>query len=237
MVWGTLLTTSCKTNVHLVQTKVLNQKTTDESTADKEVEAMIQPYRVKMEKEMNVVIGQLGQDIIKEQPESTMGNFVADLVYDMCQKNFDNPIDFAVVNYGGLRVPSMLAGDVTKGSIFELMPFDNMLVVMDLDGPTTLQLFNSMAAYGGWPISDQARFKIVEGAAKEITVGGEAFDIGRNYKVAISDYIANGGDKLSYLKDKPRVNLGLLFRDAILTYVEDQKGKTMMVELDGRVRE
>lgn len=231
------LVVSCTTNTHLVDTQAVYHKTSQTSPSNSSIEEMIEPYKVKMEEKMNVVIGTLAHDLEKEKPESTLGNFVAEAVFDICQSKFDGTIDFAVVNYGGLRIPSMKEGNITRGHIFELMPFDNMLVVMDLDGETTLELFHQMAGYGGWPISHQATYSIVDGTAENIMINNQGFDQNKRYKVAISDYIANGGDKCFFLEDQPRENLGILFRDALIEYIELKKDKPIEVKTDGRVVE
>jgi len=225
----------CTPRVYLVSISDDNQKTTAESPADQSVEAMIQPYKIKMEKEMNVVIGVFENEMTKEKPESTLGNFVADLTYNKMTESYEEPIDFAIMNYGGLRVPSIPAGKITKGDVFELMPFDNILVVMTLDGSTVLQIFELMAGHGGWPISKQVRYQIKDGKPQNIEINQQPLSLSKSYRVAISDYLANGGDKLSFLKDKPRESNGLLLREAILQYIEDQGDNPISAPIDGRV--
>ena len=56
------------------------------------------------------------------------------------------PVDFAVINYGGMRIPAIPKGPITRGKIFELMPFDNLLVVVRLDVSILTQFINHMAA-------------------------------------------------------------------------------------------
>jgi len=230
-----VLFVGCTPKVHLVSSQCDNQKTTAESQSDQTIEEMILPYKQQMEKEMNVVIGQFETEMTKAKPESTLGNFVADLTYDRMIEITEEPIDFAIMNYGGMRVPSFPAGNITRGNVFELMPFDNMLVVMDLDGKTVQQLFEAMAANDGWPISKQVRYQIADGKPQNIEINQKPFDINRQYKVAISDYLANGGDKLAFLTDKPRENYELLLRDAIMQYVEAFNNEPIPAILDGRV--
>lgn len=226
---------SCTPKVHLVSSNCSNQETTGDSPIDNSIEAMILPYKRQMDKEMNVVIGVLGQDMKKEKPESTLGNFVADLTYDKMLEKTSEPIDFAIMNYGGLRVPGIAAGEITRGDVYELMPFDNMLVVMALDGKTVLELFEVMAANEGWPVSKHVRYQIKDGVPQQIEINQKPLNPSQTYKVAISDYLANGGDKLSFLIDKPRETFDLLLRDAIMEHIQDFKNEPITPVVDGRV--
>ncbi len=206
--------------------------------ADKEVTALIAPFKEELDVEMNKVIGEAAIDMPKEQPESLLGNWVADAILTTVKREYEKPIDFAVPNYGGLRIPNLAKGAITRGNIFELMPFDNMLVVLHLDGETTLQFLNHIAQLGGWPISSQMRMMIdKEGKATDIKIGGEPFDKNKTYHVLLSDYIANGGDKCAFFKEKPRDDLGVLFRDAIMQYVEQQgaENKALTTKIEGRI--
>lgn len=224
--------------MHFTGAKASNYAIADTiATVDTEIEAMIAPYKKQLGAEMNQVIGELEIDLIKDQPESTLGNWTADLIHKKCEDYYGKPIDFAVVNYGGLRVPNMDKGDVTKGEVFELMPFDNMLVVVHVDAKTLMELFNLMASKGGWPISHQVQYGIRGKKPQDILINGKAIDNQRMYTIALSDYIANGGDNCSFFKDKKRDELGELFRDAILQFVQEETaaGRKLNTKLTARV--
>lgn len=225
---------ACAPRIHYIGAETTYYKT-QETTTDERIADMVQPYKVRLDAEMNEVIGTTAKELIKAKPESPLGNLVADLIHKKCEDYYKEAIDFTVVNYGGLRIPALPAGDITKGKIFELMPFDNMLVVVEIDAATVRKLFGIMARNGGWPISKQVSYAINEGEARDILIGGKTIDANKIYKVALSDYLANGGDKLFFLKDKKRQNLGVLFRDAILEYVIEQDGAIMDAEVEGRV--
>ena len=65
---------------------------------------------------------------------------MADLCEEMIKRQSLN-VDFVVLNYGGLRIQSMAAGPITMSKVYELMPFDNTLVVVDLLGSELNDLF------------------------------------------------------------------------------------------------
>lgn len=227
---------ACTPRIHYIGAETTYIKTT-EPAVDKDISDMVAPYKARLDAEMNKVIGKTEGELIKAKPESALGNFVADLIYEKGKDYYDKNIDFAIVNYGGLRIPNLPKGDITKGQIFELMPFDNMLVVVDMDAATVRQLFSVMAANGGWPISKGVNYRIKEEQAVDILIDNKPIEENKTYKVIMSDYLANGGDKLFFLVDKKRDNLGVLFRDAMLEYIIEQEGTAIDAKVEGRVFE
>jgi hypothetical protein len=210
---------SCTKIIHVSAPQISSSKIEQSSNIkpSQEVVSLILPYKKEMEKEMNQIVGTCNKELMKAKPESTLGNWTADLIHKKCEEYYGKPIDFAVVNYGGLRILSLPVGPITKSNIFELMPFENGLVVINVDAETIEKLFTRMAEYGGWPISHQDKTKM--------------------YKIALSDFIANGGDKCFFFEDKKQELLGKLFRDAIMEYVIElnAQGKKIDANLEGRV--
>lgn len=208
-----------------------------QNTPSKEIEDLINPYKEQLNDEMKTIIGIAAKELPKAKPESELGNWTADLIHKKCEEYYGQPIDFAVVNYGGLRIPSLPVGEITRAQIFELMPFENGLVVLHADGSTVEKLFDRMAAYGGWPISHHIKFKIKNGEPIDVEINGAPIDKNKIYKIALSDFLANGGDKCFFFKDKKRDLLGKLFRDAIIEHVQDlsKVGKKADASIENRV--
>ena len=102
--------------------------------ADSTLNALISDYRGQLEAEMNTVIGTIAQPLTLQKPESSLGNWMADVLWEKATYYSKRPIDFALQNYGGIRISELPAGPLTRGKIYELMPFDNQLVVLDLPG-------------------------------------------------------------------------------------------------------
>ena len=229
-----LLLLGCKTfSLSLEQDGLINIKN---ATADSTILELYEPYKLQIDKQMNVQIGVLENDLLKEKPESNLGNLCAHIALVQTQLYLNSKIDFAVLNYGGLRVPSIAKGNLLTADIYKLMPFDNSLVSIELDGPTTLKVIEKAAAEGGWPV-DGIRFKISNGLPKEILINGEPFDLSKNYTIATIDYLANGGDKMDFLREKKQNMTGVFFRDAIIEYIKKQtlNGQTIKAEKDGRL--
>ena len=103
------------------------------------------------------------------------------------------------------------------------MPFENQLVVMDLNGVQVKQLLDRIATYGGWPVSEGLQFEIRDSAAINILIQGAPWKPEGSYRIGLPDYVANGGDDCDFLKPLPRVNSGLLIRDLLISDVKRKK--------------
>ena len=233
-----LLFTACQTT-HVAQVQPQNYRLEAENdmAADAEIAALIAPYKERLDAEMNQIIGESAEVMPKGQPESRLGNWFADLVHEQAEVYLGETIDFAVLNAGGLRIPELPAGNITRGKIFELMPFENRLLALYLDATIVEQLIQHMAADGGWPVSAALRYEIVGENAQKITINGEPIQMDKTYTIAIPDYVANGGSGSDFLIDTKRQDLNRLLRDAIFDYIEKQTaaGKKLKSEIDGRV--
>lgn len=198
---------------------------------------LVNPYRDELNKTMSEFLAVSDQPLEKNQPEGTLGDFVADLSLQQAQQLYlKSKIDFCVLNNGGLR-NSLPKGDITLKNVFELMPFENELVVLTINGSAANQLFNYIAFKGGVPVS-HLEMKIKDQQALNVKVNGNDFDSTKTYRVVTSDYLANGGDNLEFLKatiNKEYINLKL--RDAIVAHLKElnRNGKNISVFLDNRI--
>lgn len=186
---------------------------------DVKVASIIEPYKLQLDRTMNEIIGECEVEMIKKRPGSDLTNWFGDVLLDETQKLVVDTIDFAIQNYGGIRIPALAKGPVTVGKIFELMPFDNIMFIQQLKGNTVQQLFDAIAEKGGWPVSRNVRFDIVYGKAKNIRINDIPLDTSAIYTAAIPDYIANGGDNMLFLKEQKTYNTGALIRDLLISHV------------------
>ncbi len=211
------------------------------SEKDAATDSLISIYREALEQEMNEILAYSAHTMSRDTPEGLLNNFVADLCFEIGQELYKpddkHPIDFCLLNYGGLRA-SIPGGPVTLSNIFELMPFENEMVVITLDTERTLALFDYLAeATVGMPVSN-IKLIIEDQQVKEVNIAGEAFDLSRNYKVLTSDYLAGGGDNMTFfLEPIEKEYLGLRIRDAIIEHLRDRHEQGKMIEstLDGRI--
>lgn len=200
----------------------LSSPVKDIELVDTGIARLIDPYRLQLDSAMKQVIGHCPETLEKGQPESTLGNLVADATLAIARKTYPGT-QIGIVNYGGVRIPEIPAGDLTRGTVFELMPFDNYLVVLEVGGDTLKQVLDLIASKGGWPVAG-CRFSIDNQGAEDIHIGNDPFDINKRYRLAISDYLANGGDNLSVLISVEQLHINLLLRDAFIEYFAALQG-------------
>jgi 2',3'-cyclic-nucleotide 2'-phosphodiesterase (5'-nucleotidase family) len=215
-----------------------NQKN---NSVDSSTYKLIAPYKKEMDKIMNEVLVVSDTALVKDLPEGSLGNFVSDAVLKKTNDNYkpsDNlPVNICLLNNGGLRA-QLPKGKVTRGNAFELMPFENSIMVLTLSGEKTRKLFESLVAFNGAPFAG-ATVKAKGKKITELKINGELFDVNKNYKVATSDYLAAGGDKYDFFKDPIKIDtLTYKLRDAIIDYMieENKKGNTIKGKKDGRIK-
>ena len=208
--------------------------------ADSAFIAEISPYKSRLDKTMNEVLNVSEVAMTKDLPEGLLGNFVADVIFKKANDYFHpedgKAVHACILNNGGLRT-SLPKGEILRGKIFELMPFENELSVIAISGKNIQQLFEYLAKSGGAPVAG-ITMGIENGMPVHALISGEPVDSTQTYHVVTSDYLANGGDKYSFFRDPlKRYDLGIKVRDAIIEFVieEKQKGKTLNSQLDRRI--
>lgn len=231
-----LLMLSCGTTQVPNSVSYLGYSVSPKVNTDTALLNLIQPYSVEVNRTMNKVIGFTPATMTKRLPESSLGNFMADCMLVMGSKKFGVPIDIAFMNQGGIRA-SINKGNITVGNVYELMPFDNLLVIQALKGSVLEAFLNHIAADGGWPISKGSSFKIKNKQAVDIMINGKPLDRNATYLTANSDYIAQGGSDAAMLKVFPFQNKGYLIRDALIEYIHEitASGKPVDAKIENRV--
>ena len=190
------------------------------------------PVKAALEKAMNVQIGYAPEDMWVGSPECPMLNWATDALWEAAKKAYPGRVDIAIVNMGGMRC-SWPKGPITKGNVFELMPFDNRLVVLTLKGSSIIELCESFAQYGAQGVAGM-RVKIIDNKLASVKVGGKAVNPKKLYTIATSDYLAGGTDHMDALTQAIDCwNSDLLIRDLYLQAVAAQD--TIRVTLDGRM--
>ncbi|RMF03001.1 MAG: hypothetical protein D6772_02715, partial [Bacteroidetes bacterium] len=119
------------------------------------IERLVEPYQTELDSRMNEVIGRAARAMPKGQPESALGNWIADALQAKALQLSTHKVHASVQNYGGIRIAELPAGAITVGTIYELMPFDNTLVIVELSAPMAQHFFDHIAAKGGWPVSKE----------------------------------------------------------------------------------
>ena len=238
-----LFTFSCKTAFVQRSYDVENISVSEElGTMDSTIVKLYAPYKNILEKDMNRVLAISEKELVKEKPESLLTNFLADLLLEQGavvandhQLNFTPAVSF--FNYGGIR-SSLPKGEITVGNIFELMPFENELVFIELKGDKMQAFMDYIADHGGGSVGG-ARMVIANDKANDVKIGGKEIDFNKNYWLVTNDYVAAGGDGLEMLAENEQfINSGEKIRDAIIDYLEELTNNNQHVnpKLDERIK-
>jgi 2',3'-cyclic-nucleotide 2'-phosphodiesterase (5'-nucleotidase family) len=237
-----LLVAGCagKARISKVETKNYQLAGSGSGDVDSVTYYKILPYKKSLDADMNAVLAFSDQSLEKGNPEGLLGDFVSDACLETANRSYypadGKPIDFIFLNNGGLRNP-LPKGNITKGNIFELMPFENELVVLKLNGALAKKIFNFIAAKDGAPVAG-VKFRIKNKEAVNIEINNQPFDSAGTYKAVTSDYLAGGGDQYFFLAEvKEKESLNLKVRDAIIQYL-NQKSKAdehIVVKADQRI--
>lgn len=220
--------------VHVVRatTEAIPVDASADAIQDYDYLAKLAPAKEALEREMNVQIGYAPERLWVNSPECPMLNWASDALWEAAKKVYDGRVDIAIVNMGGMRC-EWPAGPVTKQSVFELMPFDNQLVVLTLKGSDIIALCESFARYGGQGVAGM-RVKTVDGQLADVQIAGKPVNPLALYTVATSDYLAGGTDHMDALTRYVEYwNSELRIRDLYLEAVREQD--TIRAAVDGRM--
>ena len=204
--------------------------------ADSSIKTYYKPYKDSLDKIMKIPLVELQEDLVKKLPESTLGNLMVDMLKEKTAEYTNDKIDVGIMNFGGIRSSSLTKGMLNVEHAYLLMPFDNYLVEQTLTGQQLKDFCDSIALKKGWPISGMS-FQMKNDKAINILINKEPLNLSKTYKVALIDYVANGGEGMAFLKTIPQKQTGILFRDAIIEYWKDQakEGKKISAKLENRI--
>lgn len=244
---GLLLFTSCHSTRKAVQanyevTQIEGSRICMDSTwdvrPDERAEAVLKPYKEKVDKMMYEVIGTSEMKMDKGRPESLLSNLVAEVLRLSAERVLKHPADIGIMNMGGLR-NILPQGDITVDAVYEILPFENSLCVLTMKGTEIKELLKIIASLRGEGLSG-ARLEITkDGKLLNATVQGQEIIDDKDYTIATIDYLADGNDKLAPLQkaEKRECPDGMTLRGLFLDYVKQQTaaGKKITSKTDGRI--
>ncbi|GAB3951337.1 hypothetical protein GCM10028805_31250 [Spirosoma harenae] len=229
---------ACKSGYHLTN-RTANRIGVDSlaATSDSSVANFLTPYRQGVDRTMNEVLAQSTGAIEKGLPDAPLNDLLSDALLQQASKRYGKPIDCSHLNYGGIR-DNLPKGAITMGGVFGVMPFDNQLVILTVTGSMLQQFLNHFASGHGLVVGG-IRVKIHDKQVQSVTfANGRMLQPNENYTIALSDYVANGGDNATFLaKAVKRENTTYLIRDALIDFFREQgkTGQPITPTSDGRV--
>ncbi len=219
---------SCKKkNFHITTIKG-KQIEINDSIQDKiEIEDFIAPFRVHIEKDLDSIIAYAMGTYSKSDGDfnTAIGNFMADAIYDQAAPVFNrrtgNNLDMVLLNHGGIR--SIISkGDIRMRNVYELMPFENKIVVIALKGRQIDSMISFLCrSRKANPISKLKLTIDSEFNPIEASINGEKINTERIYYVATNDYLYNNGDNMRFFRPNDGYfDLNYKVRNALIDYLK-----------------
>ncbi|WP_038049570.1 bifunctional metallophosphatase/5'-nucleotidase [Thermus caliditerrae] len=187
----------------------------------------------------------VGERAIVRKRESNLGNLIAD---GMVWKTKNAGVQIALQNGGGIRA-SISKGPITVGKVYEVLPFGNTLVVMDLTGKEIkAALENGVSQWEqaagrflqvsglryAFDLARPAGDRVVRVEVKT-EKGYQPLDLEATYRVVVNNFIAAGGDGFTVLKEAQgyRVDTGFSDAESFMDYLKELKA--VEAGLEGRI--
>ena len=212
---------ACRTPLQVAQVQPQkNTSITSEIAENQNFVSVIAPYKVELEKKMNSKISYTSVDLNKSGDNSNLGNLLADFTYEGAEewgeKN-DIDVDAAVINIGGIR-STIGAGDILTKHVFEVMPFENEVVIVKMKGSDLRGLFQYyLETQKNNPVS-HLYIETENGKINQALIDGENVEDDEVYYIATSDYLALGGDNMKFFSKGELISTGIKLRDLFLEY-------------------
>lgn len=188
---------------------------------DPTIAATVEKYAAQIKAKMSQVVGKTGAEFLnsrKNMGDAPIGNLIADAI------RAETGTDVGIMNSGGIRA-SLPKGEITRGMIFSMLPFENRLVTFHAKGEYMQELMDFAASRVGKSGSLQVSgvsFTAKDGKAADVKIAGKPVDPKKLYTVTTIDYLANGNDGAGVFKKVSEVRAtGVLVRDAFFNYMRE----------------
>ena len=208
---------ACRTPMNVAQVQTQKNISIGESIPDDgAVNMVIDPYKKSLESQMNTKISHTNTELTKIGDNSNLGNLLADYTLEGAKEwgkknNYPN-IEAAVINIGGIR-NNIGAGDILLKHVYEVMPFENELVLVKMKGTDLGSIFNYyLETQKNNPVAGLV-IETDNGKITKALIGEKPLDHTKTYYIATSDYLALGGDNMRFFSKGEIISTGLKLRD------------------------
>ncbi len=198
-------------------------------SSDLSIQKLILPYKNHVDAEMNKVLSYSPKTMDKYQGEweTTIGNLLATSALEMVDPVFfqrtQQHIDACMFNHGGIRAV-ISEGEVFTRTAYEVMPFENEAVVLVL----TANEIRLLAEYfvenkKAHPMANIKIYINDNQGIEGVLVNGKPLEDDRDYYILTSDYLANGGDGMSFFTQaQDRLDMNYKLRNVLIDYFTQQ---------------
>lgn len=208
----------------------------DEILPDPELKKIVDKYQVRIDRYRTIIgntkISLEARSVCIRTHETNTGNLVADVIRKEGKGNL------ALINGGAFRADKIItAGPITSADIFTLLPYDDKIVTIEIDGRTIIKaLENGLVNWG----SRKGRFPQVSGIKfrfhpdrpnynkvikNSVKVGGSPIQPDKNYKLSTIDFLTERGEIDGYTMLKGRKVSGeyRVLTDVLIEYIRSKK--------------
>ena len=186
---------------------------------------MYEQFNTELQPILGEVIGTAASEFTHARSDKGSNTLLGAWASEMQRKV--GKADIAIQNGGGLR-RTLAAGKITVGDLYEIMPFDNYLVVFDLPGSEIKKAINhgimnpnmTDGQFAGLKVEYDSR-KPFESRILSITLAdGTPLDMNKTYKVVVNDFMFTGGDKYDFSKATNVVETYIPIRDCLIDEIK-----------------
>ncbi len=227
-----------------VRARVTETMVDETVSGDAAVEKMIAVYSPKV-RDLDVVIGRLKGELRKGGTGAgSLGNFVTDGMRWQAGLKAGKTMTLALMNSGGMRRSAIGEGELRARDIFELLPFENALVTVDLTGDQLKKLLETVLTSNEAQSGARIVYKTTPEKKNEAqsiklreATGEQEIDPAKTYTIVTIDYLYNVGGRYGILREGTNMKaLGITLRESIMNYVKSETaaGRDIKANLDGR---
>ena len=235
-----LLIFACNQETHLSKIEGKRLEINDSISTNQDIENFIKPYRERVNNNLDSTLSYAVDTYSKSDGDynTAIGNLMADAVYtesnSIFNKRTGKNIDFVLLNHGGIRA-IISKGKVTTRTAYEVMPFENSVVVVALKGEQINKLADYLSkAKRAHPVSSQFQLTLNKNfEITSVTVNGKNIDPNKTYYVATNDYLYNGGDRMTFFHPNDSLYaLDYKIRNVLIDYFK--RKDTLDPKIDNR---
>lgn len=222
------LTLDVKNNLKSIVPEVdvlYNRKS--ELISDSAAVEVFNKYNAELQPILGEVVGKTATGFDHSKADATNVTELGYWTSDIIRKKVDAQI--GLMNQGGLRT-NIPVGDITMGKLYEVMPFDNTIVKLEITGEQLKKNINNGIQNPkiGWV--EVAGLKVTYDMSKEfgdrvVTMSledGTPIQADKMYSVATNNFMADNGDGYDFTGAKNKFDTNLPLRDAVIEVIKEK---------------
>lgn len=182
---------------------------------DTAIQQLLQLYKDSLSIKMEETIVLNAAPLTKAQPESTLGNWLADAAKAYLGQN--RKIDACLINYGSLGKDYIGPGPIRRKDFYELIPFENKMLLLSVSGTLLQHICDSVAQINGLPISGIS-LAIDSNKATKVKINNKDIIDNLMYTLLVNDYLISSRSFAPLLGKLAYQQTGYSLRNILIAY-------------------